>query len=314
MSFALQPSVSQHESRSHAPCQKQLLERVSSHVESQQRSCQECDAKFSRLEHLKRHIASHHCDEQLKPHVCSHCGKGYTRRSDHKVFLQSSPRVTDHMLNHRPRDVMLRHRQSCRTEETNSTTKRTCNECNERHLKCSGDAICQRCMELGHACIYPPLEDSSYQNQAEISLESSHSTSETLTNGNLQRIRQRSKASSFGTSKVTLPQIRPGYERPYIVFDTIEVDSDQLAPGEGGHDRTADQNGISTRDGDRSAEGANRPCQSPHYQSNLDCNPVSNGQDLLSNRFRGGFSQEGSPKERRPINKRERYVSKAWFV
>ena len=135
---------------------------------------------------------------------------------------------------------------------------------------------------MGHICTYPPLEDPSYQSQAETSLELSQPAGEPSTNGNLQHVRQRPNVSSFGTSKMSLPQI--GYERPYIVFDTIEVDSDQPPRGEGSQDRMADRDGTSTPGDDHPAGGANLP----QYQSNRKNNTTGDG--LQRNIFPRGIS------------------------
>jgi uncharacterized Zn-finger protein len=43
-------------------------------------TCWECSARFTRLEHLKRHITSLHRSHHEKPHGCEFCGKRFSRR------------------------------------------------------------------------------------------------------------------------------------------------------------------------------------------------------------------------------------------
>jgi uncharacterized Zn-finger protein len=40
--------------------------------------CGKCNARFTRLDHLKRHIASLY--ETPKSHACQYCGKKFSRR------------------------------------------------------------------------------------------------------------------------------------------------------------------------------------------------------------------------------------------
>ncbi|KAI9743674.1 MAG: hypothetical protein M1818_002990 [Claussenomyces sp. TS43310] len=120
---------------------QQQQQQQQQHNDQAPHACPECNARFTRLEHLKRHITSLHHGHSPKPHGCQSCGKRFSRR-----------------------DVLLRHHQSCRAVKANSLvaeqnqrrTKRACQTCNHLQLKCSGGPRCEKCAELGQDCTYDP--------------------------------------------------------------------------------------------------------------------------------------------------------------
>lgn len=99
--------------------------------------CWKCNAKFTRLDHLKRHIHSVYLSP--KSHSCEFCGKRFSRR-----------------------DVLLRHHQSCRgakfgfieQEKDNLPSSDTCQNCRIQNTDCSGGEQCTSCKSQGIDCVY----------------------------------------------------------------------------------------------------------------------------------------------------------------
>lgn len=116
--------------------------------------CWKCNAKFTRLDHLKRHIHSVYLSP--KSHSCESCGKRFSRRSVYNVL--SHPAFADL----KSRDVLLRHHQSCRgaklslleRSQHNSSSTHTCQNCRTQNLDCSGGEKCLSCDSEGIDCVY----------------------------------------------------------------------------------------------------------------------------------------------------------------
>lgn len=99
--------------------------------ERERHCCPECDRTFGRIEHMKRHAASHSSD---RPFKCSLCDKGFYRL-----------------------DTMQRHELIHREDNDNSKSKgaRACTECAAAKVRCSGGAPCTRCSTKATECRYP---------------------------------------------------------------------------------------------------------------------------------------------------------------
>ena len=90
-----------------------------------------CNKSFGRIEHMKRHAASHSID---RPFKCPVCEKGFYRL-----------------------DTMQRHELIHRDETENAKPKgaRACTECAVAKVRCSGGTPCTRCASKDADCRYP---------------------------------------------------------------------------------------------------------------------------------------------------------------
>lgn len=101
-------------------------------------ACSYCGVKFRRVAHLKRHEDSLHTSDSPKRYGCTACGKDLSRR-----------------------DVLIRHYQTCPAIKSNTTlshkshkrVSRACDSCHALKLRCSGDPVCSKCVELGVECV-----------------------------------------------------------------------------------------------------------------------------------------------------------------
>ncbi|KAF2802341.1 uncharacterized protein BDZ99DRAFT_577019 [Mytilinidion resinicola] len=247
---------------------------ASDQVDPAPHACRECNARFTRLEHLQRHITSLHRGHSPKPHPCQYCGKRFARR-----------------------DVLLRHHQSCRAakqspngpEDRTKTTKRTCETCSELKLKCSGGPRCERCSGMGVECVFeaPPRRQSTAGSTKNAAPWPSPDT-DPLVLSNDQSVDRRLSAVSSGIF------CEPSHIDPTLTQNAsnsfFPSQSDQDAAGiltqfTQNHDEQLRWEGWRTQDQDGQAP-----------QRTL---------SVIS------ITEEPSPKARKPANKRGRYVSNA---
>ncbi|CAK7215937.1 hypothetical protein SBRCBS47491_002660 [Sporothrix bragantina] len=108
-----------------------------SQSQSQSRlACDQCDARFNRMEHLARHRRSHTAD---KPYGCPTCHKKFTRRDS---LLRHIP-IHDNDANH--------HR-----VHAGSRVSKACTSCAHLRLRCDGTDPCGRCVSRDVQCVYTP--------------------------------------------------------------------------------------------------------------------------------------------------------------
>lgn len=94
-------------------------------------TCSECQRTFGRVEHLRRHLASH---EAERPYRCPVCNKGFFRN--------------DTLRRHK-----ITHLEGHRTVKPKGA--RACFECAAAKVKCTATAPCARCTSRLLACQYP---------------------------------------------------------------------------------------------------------------------------------------------------------------
>ncbi|KAL4885569.1 hypothetical protein BJY04DRAFT_179989 [Aspergillus karnatakaensis] len=106
-------------------------------------TCDTCSAVFQRLDHFKRHTATHRTD---KPFICDYCGSLYKRG-----------------------DVLRRHWKSCAVRiqtgqpipepRLGGKEKHACDGCARLKRSCSGGQPCSECQLRGRDCSYERLGD-----------------------------------------------------------------------------------------------------------------------------------------------------------
>ncbi|KAL4867379.1 hypothetical protein BDV12DRAFT_186779 [Aspergillus spectabilis] len=106
-------------------------------------TCDTCSAVFQRLDHFKRHTATHRTD---KPFICDFCGSLYKRG-----------------------DVLRRHWKSCSVRiqtgqaipepRLGGKEKHACDGCARLKRSCSGGQPCSECQSRGRDCSYERLGD-----------------------------------------------------------------------------------------------------------------------------------------------------------
>ncbi|KAL6351890.1 hypothetical protein LRP88_14702 [Fusarium phalaenopsidis] len=115
-------------------------------------SCGQCDASFTRLEHLRRHQTMH---TRVKAFT-------FLLSAALRLILAASWKNLERSDVIHSSDVLRRHYQSCklarRADAASSglsrRVNRACSACRQSKLKCSGQQPCQRCDNLGqgHLC------------------------------------------------------------------------------------------------------------------------------------------------------------------
>ncbi|PYH47376.1 uncharacterized protein BP01DRAFT_354565 [Aspergillus saccharolyticus JOP 1030-1] len=106
-------------------------------------SCTSCEAVFHRIDHYKRHIASHSTD---KPYQCSFCHARYKRG-----------------------DVLRRHWKSCPARQrtghaipeprTGGKERHACDTCARLKKSCDGGRPCLECGIKGRGCTYRRVDE-----------------------------------------------------------------------------------------------------------------------------------------------------------
>lgn len=99
--------------------------------DKERHQCPHCDRSFGRVEHMKRHAASH---SNERPFRCATCDKGFHRL-----------------------DTMQRHELIHRDNSDASKPKgaRACTECALAKVRCPGGMPCSRCQGKAAKCRYP---------------------------------------------------------------------------------------------------------------------------------------------------------------
>ncbi|KAL3466020.1 hypothetical protein BJX64DRAFT_34813 [Aspergillus heterothallicus] len=103
--------------------------------------CDICSSGFQRLDHFKRHTATHKAD---RPFMCDFCGSLYKRG-----------------------DVLRRHWKSCSVRiqtgqpipkpRSSGKEKHACDDCARLKRSCSGGQPCSECHSRGRTCSYKRL-------------------------------------------------------------------------------------------------------------------------------------------------------------
>ncbi|KAF2156950.1 hypothetical protein K461DRAFT_7805 [Myriangium duriaei CBS 260.36] len=103
--------------------------------DKERHQCPHCDRSFGRVEHMKRHAASH---SNERPFRCATCDKGFHRL-----------------------DTMQRHELIHRDHAENAKPKgaRACTECALAKVRCPGGMPCTRCEAKGGKCRYPDVRN-----------------------------------------------------------------------------------------------------------------------------------------------------------
>lgn len=102
-------------------------------VGNDRNACPSCSKSFSRIAHLRRHMASH---DGTAHWTCQYCGNAFQRR-----------------------DVLNRHLSTCLRAEPgarvgNRVANRACTPCRNRKAKCDSQVPCSRCIQSGLSCTY----------------------------------------------------------------------------------------------------------------------------------------------------------------
>ena len=259
-------------------------------------SCQDCNAQFTRLEHLKRHATSLHGSLSAKPHRCQFCGRRFSRR-----------------------DVLLRHYQSCRAakaashlaEPASARDKRAsqiCENCGESKLGSGGGSALENSGELVHQCTAAPRQKPSPNRRKESQAVSSFwpVPEDESAPVNADEARQVSSASFSDTIHVSS-------QRPHSInLPPRRTDS------EVGHSLTQNGNGFeSIHQEDTDVHADDRSLGESQRSSYFRPDTLTRRVTDVGKRIadppcpRSTSDEPSSPKGRRAANKRGRYVSNA---
>ena len=105
-------------------------------------SCPLCQKRYTRLDHLQRHLSAH---APGRPFVCEACGKGFKRK-----------------------DILSRHESMCRYRtlphqdtpcgKPLRTTRKACDRCAKQKRACSSGQPCESCKAKNKLCLYTWLD------------------------------------------------------------------------------------------------------------------------------------------------------------
>ncbi|KIY72909.1 hypothetical protein CYLTODRAFT_485888 [Cylindrobasidium torrendii FP15055 ss-10] len=111
-------------------------------------ACTSCDAKFTRISHLERHLLSH---TNQREHKCSACNAEFTRR-----------------------DLLVRHGKSCSGSPAVKSRRKSCEACAVAKVKCDMNNPCNICVTKGKSCVFLNDPATSKRRKAKTTISSAH--------------------------------------------------------------------------------------------------------------------------------------------
>ncbi|GAA5941542.1 uncharacterized protein JCM15063_001616 [Sporobolomyces koalae] len=131
--------------------------------------CSECSSRYTRQEHLDRHITAKH--RAAKDHICDTCGKGFARKDILKRHQQGHEKQaalaaeaaraeasgTESVTSVKGKKRAIAH--DLQMDDGNGPVKaprvgRACARCRSSKLRCDGELPCARCQKAGVDCTF----------------------------------------------------------------------------------------------------------------------------------------------------------------
>ncbi|KAH9207919.1 hypothetical protein DL95DRAFT_481807 [Leptodontidium sp. 2 PMI_412] len=140
---------------------------------SAQHECDQCWARYRRLDHLRRHQAQHTGQD---PAICEFCNSQYLRRSVvfpslflwyFFFYILDFIGLFWRLCLHMTRDILRRHYKTCTMRGANpipqaeprGRRKKSCNRCSTLKMACDRGRPCQACMSANASCSLAQIQD-----------------------------------------------------------------------------------------------------------------------------------------------------------
>lgn len=107
--------------------------------------CADCKRRYSRPEHLARHIQTHTLGKRF---LCQVCGKAFAR----------ADLLKRHAANHENDGDSTKKRRRIDASPGSGRVSHACRQCASARVKCEEIKPCQRCQKKGLSCVYAGTE------------------------------------------------------------------------------------------------------------------------------------------------------------